>query len=586
MSTANRSWDGKQLTGTVSGFSEYNTGVASNATETVVLAAASILNKINEMQRFLSLPDLDHALKVIYDHIQQKGNPHRTTLSQFVDQLIDVLYAEYVKRGGDKTLAQYTHSLFKVLHVASVDELEKGTDPTALVSIGAIRDIIHNHEVNPDAHKELIEKMFPGSPITADPAFSLLSAFGVLEFYTSKVTTTDPEYPYTYVGKDGYIHVAKPGVLPTDYAYGEPMIACFGQRTNLIPKCSDFNSRTKLHITANENTKDPMNNSLASKIKSKADTEAARHGITLEDISLEGGVSKSFSIYAKSASCRYLVIQFIDLDYKTNVNAIFDIENGSYIIQNHMDLYKADIVKVGHGWYRCEFTMLSKVDQLSKLNIYLFKEKDPRQQDFAFKGTDGEHLADLFGMQLEEGPNASPFIFSKSTVLTRMPINVKIPINTSDWEEKAFTLNVGFRRLESDPYITDRPICTVYKDTKLINEVVWRSNSMVEVDHWCEITTQNTTITTLIDQIMFEKQTNRYGQVTTSIDSSNISSAYNEVVETRVTPSKYTIGNIVRVGSDGLGNYFDGYINKVIVYPCGCNTNQLVYLNGDDIDGN
>lgn len=586
MSNANHSWDGKQLTGTVSGFSEYSTGVTDNAAKISVLTPVDILNKIKEMQHFLTLPDLDHALKVIYDHIQQKGNPHRTTLEQFVDQVIDVLYAEYTKNGGNKTCAQYTHDLFKVLHVASVDELEKGTDPTALVSIGAIRNIIHAHEVNPDAHKELIEKMFPGSPITTEPAFSLIPALGIPRAYTTKVNTTKAEYPYTYVDKDRYIHVAKPGILPIDYAYGEPMVACFGERSNLIADCANFNNRTKLHITANEYTDDPMHTLLATKIKSAADIMESKHGIVLEDIELEAGKSKTFSLYAKAGNCRYLVIQYGDLDYKVDVNAIFDIENGSYIIQNHMGLYKADIVNIGHGWFRCEFTMLSKVDQLNNLNIYLFKEKDPRLQDFTFKGTVDEHLADLFGMQLEEGPNASPFIFSKSVPLTRAPIDCKVTIDTTDWEEKAFTINVGFRRLESDPYITDRPICTVYKDNELINEIVWRSNSMVEVDHWCAVTVQNVTITTLIDQILFNPQTKRYGQVTTSIDESNISNAYNKDIESRVTPSLYSIGDTVIIGGDLLGNYFNGYINKVIVYPCGCNTNQLVYLNGDEIDGN
>lgn len=60
--------------------------------------------------------------------------------------------------------------------------------------------------------------------------------------------------------------------------------------------------------------------------------------------------------------------------------------------------------------------------------------------------------------------------------------------------------------------------------------------------------------------------------------------AYNKVTEDRVTPENYSIGNIILVGTDTV-NYFEGYINKVIVYPCGCNTKQLVYLNGDEIDG-
>lgn len=584
MSNANHSWDGKQLTGTVSGFSEYSTGVSDSAVKTEVLTPTLLLNKIKEMQHFLTLPDLDHALKVIYDHIQKKGNPHRTSLNEFVNSIIDVLYTEYVKNGGDKTLAQYTHNLFKVLHVASVDELEKGTDSTALVSIAGIRNIIHAHEIDPNAHQELIEKMFPGSPLNTDPVLSLIPAMHIPKAYMIKTDSSDTKYPYTYVGKDRYIHVAKYGVLPTDYAYREPMVACFGERTNEITDCCNFDNRITYHITATDHTTDPMNTLFATQIRSKASSAEIDHGFALKKIELEKNKSKTFSLYARAGTCKYLIIQFYDLTYKMNINAIFDIKDGSFIIQNHHDHYRADMVNIGHGWYRCEFTLLSKLEQESTLTVLLFKEKDPKVQNFRFLGEEGEHLADLFGMQLEDGPSASPFIFSKTTPATRHPVYLKATIDTSEWIDKSFTLNVGLRRIASDPYITDRPICTVYNENDLVSEIVWRSNSMVEVDHWCKLTMQDTTITTLIDQIMFDKQTNKYGQITVSIDSKNMRCAYNKVTEDRVTPENYSIGNIILVGTDTV-NYFEGYINKVIVYPCGCNTKQLVYLNGDEIDG-
>ena len=85
MSNANRSWDGSQLVGSISGFSDISTGVAAEPQQVNVITPSDLLNRIERMQHFLQLPEVDHAIRVIYDHINKKGNPHRTTLDQFVN---------------------------------------------------------------------------------------------------------------------------------------------------------------------------------------------------------------------------------------------------------------------------------------------------------------------------------------------------------------------------------------------------------------------------------------------------------------------------------------------------------------------
>ena len=585
MSNSNRSWDGSQLTGSITGFSNYNTGRETDSKKTTVISPSDILEKINRMQHFLKLPEVDHALRVIYDHIDKKGNPHRTTLDQFVNQITDVLYSEYVKRGGNKTEAQYLSSLFKVLHVASVQELIEGTDPTALVSVSGIRQIIHAHEVDENAHEELMMKMFPGTPINTEPAFSVIPSLGVNKFYTKEIESDNANYPYTYVGKDRYIHVAKPGVLPADFSYGDGAVACFGERTNHIVDCSNFNIRKLTGVTAPEFTKDPMNTSLANTIRATS-TKRLVHTVTIENVELKAKESRVFSVYAKSESCRYFMISFDDFNTQLTVRAIFDIVNGTFIIMNHMDLYKANMVNIGHGWFRCEFTMLSEVDQVSDIEMTFFKVKEPRLQDFSFEATNNELLGDLFGMQLEEGSNASPFIFSKTQEMTRAPIYITKELDIGNWESKSISVVVGFRKNKNSPFITDRPLLSMYNGDNLVTDIIWRSNSMVEVQHWAKISTSGTTITTMIDQIMFEKQDGLYGHVSTSIDAESIVSAYDKDIETRVTPTVYSIGNRVVLGTDLCGNFFDGYINSVVVYPCACTPNQLIFLNGDEINGN
>ena len=585
MSNANHSWDGSQLVGSISGFSDISTGVAAEPQQVNVITPSDLLSRIERMQHFLQLPEVDHLIRVIYDHIDKKGNPHRTTLDQFVNQITDVLYAEYKKNGGDKTEAQYLSSLFKVLHVASAAELTEGVDPTALVSVAGIRQLIHSHEVNPDAHHELMEKMFPGSPVNTEPAFSLIPALGINKQFTQEIPSNDASYPYTYVGKDRYIHVAKNGVLPTDYSYADGCVACFGEKTNHIVDCNDFSIRTLKGIQIDEYDKDPMNTSLASKIKASRDLEMI-HSVTIENIELTARESRVFSVYAKAGSCKYFMISFLDYNTQMTVRAIFNIEDGTMILIDHMEMYKANIVKIGHKWFRCELTLLSEVDQVSDIEMTFFKRKDPRLQNFAFEASTNELLGSLFGMQLEEGNIASPFIFSKTQALTRAPIYVTRTLDIDNWDSKSITVNVGFRKNKDNPFLTDRPLVSMYHDDKLVNNIVWRSNSMLEVQYWAELTTSGITITSLIGQTIFEQQSGLYGHVSTSIDANNIINAYDKRVESKVTPTDYSIGNRLVLGTDLQGNFFDGYITSVVVYPCGCSESQLIFLNGDEINGN
>ena len=109
---------------------------------------------------------------------------------------------------------------------------------------------------------------------------------------------------------------------------------------------------------------------------------------------------------------------------------------------------------------------------------------------------------------------------------------------------------------------------------------------MLEVQYWAELTTSGITVTSLIEQTVFEKQSGLYGHVSTSIDANNIISAYDKRIELRVTPTDYSIGNRLVLGTDLQGNFFDGYITSVVVYPCGCSESQLIFLNGDEINGN
>ena len=265
MSNRNHSWNGQPLTGTISGFSKYSTieSADKNSSPVHIITPKDVLDKIESIRRFLDIPELENALKVLNAHLHDFGNPHRTSLNDFLEQIIDVLYAEYVRQGGTKDKAGYTEDLFKVLHVADAEEMKTGTDESALLSVAGVRELIHAHEVDEEAHKELLDGMFPGRPVVDEPIFCIDSEIGVPPTLTVRknVVSDLARSAYTYVGIDGNVYLADSfDKLPVDRMYGAPLIPMFGARTNYIPNSDNFSGYIHQNITLTKNYPDLMKN--------------------------------------------------------------------------------------------------------------------------------------------------------------------------------------------------------------------------------------------------------------------------------------------------------------------------------------
>ena len=244
MSLRNRTWDGTEVTGSITGFKEYSTIPTGANEDTPVIAPKDILENIKEIKQLISLQELDDINDVLYNHVSSSGNPHNTKLSDFPDDVITAIHTKYTALGGKLSKEEYTEALFKLLHIASTEEMKKGTDDTALLSIAGVRTFLHEHEVDPDAHHDLLETMLPGEPVVTRPVFCISSRVGVplslqTKFHDSDILTD--RTVYTYIGQDGYLHpCTDSGTIPVDYTYGEPLIPMFGTRTNEIYTCNDL----------------------------------------------------------------------------------------------------------------------------------------------------------------------------------------------------------------------------------------------------------------------------------------------------------------------------------------------------------
>ena len=196
----------------------------------------------------------------------------------------------------------------------------------------------------------------------------------------------------TYVGSDGLIKTSP---------------------VNLATYSEEFDNGywTKVDVTVT------ANNEIAPDGTSTADTivpsaTSAGHYLS-RSISITNSAHTT-SVYAKAAGNRYIQLD-LSASYGVQCYANFDLQDGVLGSQG-TDVASADIQELANGWYRCSmsvglpvntggstFANLGVVDSLTATRLVAFTGD----------GTSGVHL---WGAQLEEGPTATTYIPTSTTI--------------------------------------------------------------------------------------------------------------------------------------------------------------------------
>ena len=598
----NRTLDGRPITAGMSGFSSYSTERADVSQQPVpVLTPAELLNQINALKGFCDQDRLEAALKDLYNHIADKNNPHHTDMEVFTQQVADVLYQEYKKQGGTGSLEFYLNCLFQTLRIASLNEMDDPENENLLISIRGAAEYIKRHETDPDAHSELFEKIFPGDAPSYDPTFSCYATIGVSEYYVTKITprSNDSEETTTlsenricsYVGSDLRLHYSNYiNYDPVDYSTGQAALACFGARTNLIPNSTDFSTLRTVNVSTsvNEEMTDPADEqSGICVVTTLRDGGPCKHTLYIPDVVLDMEVTKTFSVYAKMENCRYLAITWKDMEKSDiEVIAVYDLYAGTCLILNDLSRYRANIVELADGWFRCEFSMYHRIGQETDLNLTFFKEKDS-DYNMNFQG-DHEICGYLWGMQLEEGINASPYIPTTGVARTREACGLVIPLDAEWWEPSACTIQIAYQnpgtfnqesKTRSIFTITDsknNPVCTFHSRTDGSTELL----RYLIVDH------ETLAVPAVIYQDIFKYDNRKWLQFVHGIDNEKIISLFNESKGLNLdTPELWTSGSKLYIGTDPQGNSLEGYIRSVTIYPRRATESEAKFMNGEEIRG-
>lgn len=605
-SSVTRTWDGKQLTAGVSGFVSYTTERADTPDHPApVLTPADLVTWLNDLKKYFNYPDINNALRLLVKHINDHDNPHHTNLDSFTLQVADILYKQFVAQGGKSTKAEFIESLFSALRVASLAEMEEEGGESLLISVAGARQAIRQHENDQTAHYSLLNNLFPGVAPASDPVFSIMADIGLAESYvysfheeSADETAQENKYVgYTFVDSSRRLCFTDSLLdLPIDHSTGEALIPCFSTRTNVITASGTLDEFRpyNVNVLSDPDQLAPDAVELGMAVTTGKDSTDTKHAIYLEDVELRKNVARSFSIYARAGTCRFLAISFKDMAASdVTTYGIFDLEEGTALAVNHLDRYFVNIVSLTDRWYRCEFTMTHAIGQIDDLHCIFFKSKDgDGLPELTFKG-DMETCGHLWGAQLEDGTCASPYMRTTKTAATRTALGVKIDLDPDWWPAAEGTLYINYLYPGARSVAAaDRPIFTLTSsDAGMTNvRAEHLADGSVDIRHYVRLATTDADgnpvshdTTSYQDPFRAPSVTNC--QLTHGFDRTGGISRFNETdgLNTAIA-GEVAGGDTLWLGCDPQGNCLEGYIRSVTLYPDKVTEDEAAFLNGEKYD--
>lgn len=585
--TMNRTFDGKPMTGSVTGFTEYTTlrKEQGSSYPAPVVTPEDALKAIRHLETLFDTEQIDKALTALYDHISDLNNPHQTQLDQFTQTVADIFYKEYKAHGGTASREQYFEALFDTLRVASLAEMYESNDRRLLISVKGAKEFLLKHELDSNAHSSLFERILPGNPPRHTPTFSVMGAVGIAPFNSYYAEPT-----YTYVGLDGMIHKCMTGIIPTDYAWGAGMFPCFKETTNYIADSNNFTKCAYSNCTyVAEAEVSPMGDIDAYAIFSNIDSTEVEHKIRYPQVDLPTRKASAFSVHVKKEEARYFAISFKDFyDSDVTVHAVFDLEEYKCQIFNGMNRYFAQMQKLGYGWYRCILSMYHPVGQISSMDMCFFKEK---QRDFnmAFQGNQ-DLLGYVWGMQFEHNRTASPYIATTGSPVTREAIGYDFCIDNTKWSKYKYSVHVDYQPAPFDNNEECKHPVFAARDcaTGEIALSVFEKNKQMYFEHYRSIKIDDETnhVSTATQTVFDLEEVEELVKVTHSYEyNKQLKSTYHfhsrEIPDDILVVSDY---NKLQLGYDGK-DYLDGYIRNIFIYPCIMTDDNLKYLHEVDYYG-
>lgn len=584
----------QRVIGSISGWDKLTTSKLGNQeipTSDHDYTIADLYLKLKELLVIFDKDQMTYLEELVTKHVNDFNNPHRTNLAHLNTSVFKELYNTWLEYGNEGTEEDFLKIIFQYVKIADWTTTEKGEKLDEVPSVYTANKLVVEHNLNENAHENLIESLFPGEEVTTRPTFAVHGFLGMPQSATVERNST-----IRYIDKDGYLNIAEKNEIPSDYSFEEPSFPIFGRVSNLIGESEDITNTTYytlMNTTIKNSTyvadiTDPTKK--AKMVVESSDTTNKEHligylpGITVAQGSI---YTVSAFVYPVNRTCFGMKFGSEIMGDDTYIN--FDFETKKVFIPSTAgnseteSVIEGNMCELSSGWYRVYATI--KTPKAGK--IYpKFYPLDIYDGDFNYKGN-GESGFCITGISVTESNMVAPYV--KSTNGTSETLEpTYITVDASSWYngEKG-TVVASVRNMPNMITNVTKYIYSFGKSANAVSlvaryiptrkNVVYITANNANIEVFRKFTNASTNLdTTIVESFNTSEVTVGSDNTFTTNDNEKVYYT-TEPISRVVDPTATTLK--IGVGFGGT-NFLNGYLYKLVYYPTKCNEKQVKFLLG------
>jgi hypothetical protein len=497
MANDDRPPEERRISGIVTGFDQYRTS-ADAPDQAQSPHEYTLIDFYNALRKLLQLLDkiqLERIENLINAHIYNYTNPHKDTLESLGIDILNELFKIWLSTHpttDEISFEFFIKLLFQYVEVASVEEALTNKYPNKLISVLDLLKIIEQHNNDPNAHANLMERLIPGEPVGSCPIVAWHSFYAlprtkvipapynttqIRNILNERYTAVIHDPNQFYIQSDGKAYKLKNTDLPIEWIDHNPYFSLWRASSNvsvdgynLIDYSEDFTKWalgsqdgimekvTHQSISSVFNAYiegaiiDPSDPVYAYYIGEKKTPTTSLHGVTTtSSYQVEAGSVYTFSIFVKSASYskQAFYIKFthdqLDNTYRFAHYDLNPLAHQTYQIHEDISNIKmhAYILPMAHNWCRCVLSM--KFPSAGNIRVSCGPLDNYGGNLEYSNNTEGGHTVNnvlygggsngiyICGAQLERNTSASPYMKTKGTAYKRScSSSIIIPFNSQN----------------------------------------------------------------------------------------------------------------------------------------------------------
>lgn len=428
----------KRTVGSISGWNQITTN--DNDTNNVPVSdhdytVADLELMLRGLKKMFDPKKLDRIESLIYKHIEDKNNPHKTDLSKLHIDPLQELYKLWLEQGYVGSRDQFIKVIFQYVKIADLETALKGESYDEVTSVKDVSEMLKQHDEDDDAHSEMLGKMFPGSEVKFDPTFSIKAYVGL----PYRGWMCDRSSKMWVINSSGFLEEVGINQIGIDYSLGRASIPLFGEVSNLIEESENFRDSyyysvfngkmDRLDVYSNIREDDPYVDVFL---------EEKTIGPTVHGLMYNGNsvVSKTGEYYTISVFIRPYGRDNVGIQVSSDVLGSiygfvqFNLKDEKVFYHDDIENLKGELYSLHNGWYRLCMTFRASEDGIViRPSIYSL---DIYDGDQTHEGIDGIGFA-IFGLMITETSKIVPYIPSLGEIGKIDRTGLLINISDTEW---------------------------------------------------------------------------------------------------------------------------------------------------------